>query len=264
MASMVCTVSRRLSPFFTDDVPTVKAWCRRRRRLAAVSNESRVRVESSKKSDTTVLPRRAGTFGIYRAAAPRRRRRSGRASPRCPSAAGLPRRSSEVVDGSMVPHCASPPVGSTQLGTPSSPPSTSSRRTSTSRRAGGQVLAHDSRRGWAARGGPGRSAPPAARPGAGRVRQGVEGGPHGAAGEQHVVDQHHDLAGQIAGDLGGGLGQRPGACRCRRGRRPRRACPTGTAASRSASRSLAMRRPARRRRSGGRRARRRRARGCAR
>ena len=36
-------------------------------RLAAVSKLSRVRVESSKKSDTTVLPRRAGTFGMARA-----------------------------------------------------------------------------------------------------------------------------------------------------------------------------------------------------
>ena len=37
-------------------------------RLAAVSKLSRVRVESSKKSDTTVRPRRAGTFGIWRCA----------------------------------------------------------------------------------------------------------------------------------------------------------------------------------------------------
>ena len=35
-------------------------------RLAAVSKLSRVRVESSKNSDTTVLPRRAGTLGMAR------------------------------------------------------------------------------------------------------------------------------------------------------------------------------------------------------
>ena len=41
------TVSRSDSPFFTDDVPTLKVIVSAERRLAAVSNESRVRVESS-------------------------------------------------------------------------------------------------------------------------------------------------------------------------------------------------------------------------
>ncbi len=47
IASIVCTVSRRLSPFVTDDDPTVKVIVSADRRFAAVSNESRVRVESS-------------------------------------------------------------------------------------------------------------------------------------------------------------------------------------------------------------------------
>ena len=47
IASMVCTVSRSDSPFFTDDVPTLKVIVSADSRLAAVSNESRVRVESS-------------------------------------------------------------------------------------------------------------------------------------------------------------------------------------------------------------------------
>ncbi len=47
MASIVCTVSRRLSPFFTDDDETEKAMTSQESRLAAVSNEMRVRVESS-------------------------------------------------------------------------------------------------------------------------------------------------------------------------------------------------------------------------
>ena len=47
MASMVCTVSRSDSPFFTDDVPTLKVMVSAESRLAAVSNDSRVRVESS-------------------------------------------------------------------------------------------------------------------------------------------------------------------------------------------------------------------------
>ena len=47
IASIVCTVSSRLSPFFTDDVATEKVIVSAPRRLAAVSNERRVRVESS-------------------------------------------------------------------------------------------------------------------------------------------------------------------------------------------------------------------------
>jgi len=47
IASIVCTVSSRLSPFFTDDVPTENVIVSAPRRLAAVSNDRRVRVESS-------------------------------------------------------------------------------------------------------------------------------------------------------------------------------------------------------------------------
>ena len=47
MASMVATVSRSDSPFFTDEVPTLKFMVSADSRLAAVSNDSRVRVESS-------------------------------------------------------------------------------------------------------------------------------------------------------------------------------------------------------------------------
>src|SRR3954451_13009551 len=66
IASMVSTVSRSDSPFFTDEVETLKVMVSAESRLAAVSKLSRVRVESSKKSDTTVLPRRAGTRGMAR------------------------------------------------------------------------------------------------------------------------------------------------------------------------------------------------------
>jgi hypothetical protein len=36
-------------------------------------------------------------------------------------------------------------------------------------------------------------------PGPAEVVQGVERGPDGAAGEEHVVDEDHDLAGQVDG-----------------------------------------------------------------
>ena len=66
MASTVSTVSRRLSPFFTDELATASDSTSAESRLAAVSKESRVRVDSSKKSVATTLPRRVGTLGIER------------------------------------------------------------------------------------------------------------------------------------------------------------------------------------------------------
>ena len=47
IAWIVSTVSRSDSPLFTDDDPTLNDIVSAESRLAAVSNESRVRVESS-------------------------------------------------------------------------------------------------------------------------------------------------------------------------------------------------------------------------
>ena len=47
MASTVVTVSRRDSPFFTEELEIEKFMVSAERRLAAVSNDSRVRVDSS-------------------------------------------------------------------------------------------------------------------------------------------------------------------------------------------------------------------------
>ena len=66
MASMVSMVSRSDSPFFTDDDPAAKESTSADIRLAAVSKDIRVRVESSKNRVATVRPRRAGTFGLAR------------------------------------------------------------------------------------------------------------------------------------------------------------------------------------------------------
>ena len=62
MASRVSTVSFRVSPFFRLDIDELKLIRSALRRLAAISNELRVRVEFSKNRLTTVLPFRAGTF----------------------------------------------------------------------------------------------------------------------------------------------------------------------------------------------------------
>ena len=63
---MVSIVSRRLSPLFTLLDETAKFITSALSRRAAVSKLVRVRVESSKNRFTTVLPRRAGTFGMGR------------------------------------------------------------------------------------------------------------------------------------------------------------------------------------------------------
>ncbi len=66
IAAIVSIVSRRLSPLFTLDCATANVIVSADRRLAAVSKLSRVRVESSKNTLHTVLPRSAGTFGFGR------------------------------------------------------------------------------------------------------------------------------------------------------------------------------------------------------
>src|SRR3712207_8112658 len=54
--------SFRLSPFTTLEPPAAKLITSADRRLAASSNEMRVRVEFSRNRFTTVRPRSAGTF----------------------------------------------------------------------------------------------------------------------------------------------------------------------------------------------------------
>ena len=57
-------MSRRLSPFESDDDPAENVSVSADSRRAADSNESLVLVESSKNTEATVLPLSAGTFGI--------------------------------------------------------------------------------------------------------------------------------------------------------------------------------------------------------
>jgi hypothetical protein len=68
IASSVSAVSLRLSPLVTLEPFAEKLITSALRRLAAASNEIRVRVESSKNRLTTVRPRRVGSFLIGRSA----------------------------------------------------------------------------------------------------------------------------------------------------------------------------------------------------
>src|SRR5262249_2998083 len=66
IASRLRAVSSSVSPFDTLDVDTLMFTASAERRLAAISNDVRVRVDGSKKRLMTVRPRNAGTFLISR------------------------------------------------------------------------------------------------------------------------------------------------------------------------------------------------------
>ncbi len=71
IASSVSAVSLSDSPLESEEPLAEKLMTSAESRLAAASNEIRVRVESSKKRLTTVRPRRAGSFLIGRSASER-------------------------------------------------------------------------------------------------------------------------------------------------------------------------------------------------
>ena len=177
MASMVSTVSRSDSPFFSDEEPAAKESTSADIRLAAVSKDMRVRVESSKNRVATVRPRRAGTLGLARRPTSTKESatRSTSADP-----LGVEVVHAEQVGGERAHRLTSSPerhavVGDVDHLVP----------------AGGQVLAHVV----------GPDGQLAVAPvdhhrqldhlGPSVLAQGVEGGPDGPPGEQHVVDQHH-------------------------------------------------------------------------
>ncbi len=66
IASRLRAVSSSVSPLETLDVETLMLTASADRRLAAISNDVRVRVDGSKKRLITVRPRKAGTFLISR------------------------------------------------------------------------------------------------------------------------------------------------------------------------------------------------------
>ena len=184
MASMVSTVSRSDSPLLTEEVPAENDITSADSRLAAVSNDRRVRVESSKNSETTVLPRRAGTLGLARRLTSTKLSVSRRTSAISSGARGRRWTSRWVRERAhRLHHVAKehPVLGHVDHLVP----------------PGGEVLAHVV--------GPDRQLPVATvdhhrqldDPGPPVVGQRVERGPHGPPGEEHVVDQHHRRAGEV-------------------------------------------------------------------
>ena len=175
-------------------------------RLAAASNEIRVRVLSSKNRLTTVRPRSAGSFLIGRSA-----------SERISSAVAedqLGVRAGQVGRAQQVPLHRAPRArpgggapGVPEIVTASSPSNSASRTADRLDQGGGQVLADEV--------GADRQLAVAAvdqhrepdGPRAADVVHRVERGADRAAGEQHVVDEHDDLAVDAAvRDLGGQQG----------------------------------------------------------
>src|SRR5258705_6615572 len=70
MAERLATVSSSDSPFEADETAMLRLMTSADRRLAAISNVVRVRVEASKKRLNTLLPRRIGTFFTSRSVTP--------------------------------------------------------------------------------------------------------------------------------------------------------------------------------------------------
>src|SRR5438105_13899229 len=70
MAERLATVSRSDSPFVCEDTAMFRLMTSAERRLAAISNVVRVRVEGSKNRLKTLLPRRSGTFFTSRSVTP--------------------------------------------------------------------------------------------------------------------------------------------------------------------------------------------------
>src|SRR5487761_2125058 len=70
MADRLSTVSSRVSPLVCEDTAMFRLMTSADRRLAAISNVVRVRVEGSKNRLNTDLPRNSGTFLTSRAVTP--------------------------------------------------------------------------------------------------------------------------------------------------------------------------------------------------
>ena len=156
-------------------------------RLAAASNEIRVRVESSKNRLTTVRPRRAGSFLIGRSA--RRPHLLGGVQDQLGVGAG------QVAGAQQVPvHRCSSSVVVPEMVTASSPSNSLEPDLDRLDQRGRQVLAHEvgADRQLAVAAVDQHGEPDGAGPA--DVVDRVEGGPDGAPGEQHVVDEHDDLA----------------------------------------------------------------------
>ena len=190
IACSVSAVSLRLSPLETLEPLAEKLMTSALSRLAAASNEMRVRVESSKKRLTTVRPRSVGQL-LDRAARDAQQLFGGVEDADRVGAVEVAG-AQEVLD-----HACSPVdrdgVGAVGLG---------QAHLDLLDQRGRQVLADEV--------GPDRQLAVAAVDqhgeldglGPAEVVEGVERGADRAAGEQHVVDQHDDLAVDVVGDLG--------------------------------------------------------------
>ena len=75
IATRLSTVSSSVSPLVVEEAPMLRLITSAERRLAAISNVVRVRVEFSKNRLNTALPRSSGTFFTSRSAIRHERRR---------------------------------------------------------------------------------------------------------------------------------------------------------------------------------------------
>src|SRR2546426_6079602 len=195
IASRFFAVSTSVSPFCTALPDAATFTVSADRRFSANSKEMRVRVEASKNRLTIVLPRSAGTFLMGRSdpslngSAVSRMRRIWSGERLSSPTRSLP--SGAVTPG--LPGAPSPPRRVRRAPAPARPPARHGPLSPACRRRRAGSAARD-RRGRRAR--TGRSLR------ASEVRELVEGGPHGAAGIQHIVHDHDVFAGEVAWNTG--------------------------------------------------------------
>src|SRR5664280_3495225 len=195
IASMVSTVSRRDSPFFREEEPAANERTSADMRLAAVSNDMRVLVESSKNRVATVRPRSAGTLGLARRPTSAKESVTRSTSPMASASRSsmLRRWEGKCLTCSPAHQLAQrhPVVGHVDHLVPV-------RR---------QVLAHVVRSDGQLAVAPVHHDGQLHHLGASVLAEGVERGPDRPSGEEHVVDQDDRGTGQVGGDVGGRLGQ---------------------------------------------------------
>ena len=204
IASSVSAVSFRLSPLDSEEPLAAKLMTSAESRLAAASKEMRVRVESSKKRLTTVRPRSAGSFLIGRSAS----ERSSSAVSRTSSASSR-LRSPALSRWRFMPT----PPGGAQDGHGVDVVDAGQGHPDPLHQRGREVLADEV--------GPDRQlavAPvdqdgEADRLGPPDVAQRVERRADGAAGEEHVVDQHDGAPSTPPGGIEVGSSARAGLSR---------------------------------------------------
>ena len=189
VAQALALLDRRAADRRTPSCRRRGAWPPSRTTAASASSPRRTATRPSCRA----APAPSGCRG----ASPRRTLGRGRGAPRCRRGPGRRPTSRSCISVALPRRWPAPRA---RCRRPRRPP----RRAGPARprRASSAGSCRRSRGGSAARGAPGRPSPRAGPRGAGPVGERVERGADRPPGEQHVVDEHDRVAGEVDGDLG--------------------------------------------------------------